>query len=78
MSDPWVAWSRDVNKRLRDLEGVVLPGKGKTWVLADTLGRIMSTLRREMREANNDVRRGVGLPIVKPRVRRKAGSAPWP
>jgi hypothetical protein len=78
MSDPWVAWSRDVNKRLRDLEGVVLPGKGETWVLADTLGRIMSTLRREMLEGDNNIRSATGLPMAKPRVRRKAGSRPWP
>ena len=65
--DPWVAWSGQVNKRLRDLERLTAPH-----------GPLVKGIGHAILEGDNSIRRGVGLPLIKRRVRVKAGTAPWP
>jgi hypothetical protein len=70
------AWPALVERRLAVLERLIgKPGHGGLLILA--VGDALAKIRQEHLEGVNDVRKRLDMPLIRPRVRVKAGSAAW-
>jgi hypothetical protein len=72
----WQSWSAETNRRIAKLERFLDPKAQHG--LVSVLATVLKDVRAEMLEGDNSIRKGMGLPTIKPCYRVRAGTgATW-